>query len=223
MPSIKLLCSILALAAAAQSVQAATLTDADLGNCDVLLGKTRQAAFTKALRAMKQAAETGKPDKVMRYGSLLHNKMACIDERATGSSGYGMVISNEDGSQVEATHPPHASASAMPDLAATLKEAIRTFERVADTEISARVLLGQYYANYNDYLKQPGKGYVYVASVYDTECRPPAHPDDDGRGRCDSLRQDRILYNGMVSPAQRSALEDEAMAWAERYRARQAR
>lgn len=200
------------LAAAAPS-----LSDGDLENCDVLLGRTKQAAFDSTLNMAKSAAASGNADAIMRYGSILHNKMACIDEESTGSSGWSVVMSREDGSETEATHAPHADPARIPALAATLREAIRIFEKVADTKINARILLGKYYADYNDYLKEPGKGYLYAASVYDAECRGARQRNPRSNGRCDSLRHDRILYNSLLRPAQRSALDAQARIWADRY------
>lgn len=199
------------------AVAAAPLSDGDLENCDVLLGRTRQAAFDSTLDMAKSAAASGNADAIMRYGSILHNKVVCIDEESTGSSGWSVVMSREDGSETEATHAPHADPARIPALAATLREAIRIFERVADTEINARVLLGKYYANYNDYLKEPRKGYLYVASVHDAACRGARQHSSRSSGRCDSLRHDRILYNSLLRPAQRSALDAQARMQADRY------
>lgn len=213
------LCAMLIVSISGAATAAPSLVDGDLENCEVLMGRTKQAAFDAALKAAKSAA----PDNAraaMHYGAIMHNKMACIDEESTGSSGWSVVMSSEDGAESEATHPPHADPGTIPALASTLREAIRNFERVADTDISARILLGKYYADYNAYLKQPGKGYLYAASVYSPECRTAKARNPRSNGRCKSLRHDRILYNSLIPPAQRSALDAQAKAWADRYLAR---
>jgi hypothetical protein len=217
----RLFLTTLLLAACAPLAHAAnTVTDTDLENCNVLLGKTKNAAFDRTLKTLKQAAAAGAADDVMRYGAAMHNRLACLNTKYTGDEGWGMVMSNEDGTSVEAKHPPHADPAAHPDLAATLREAIRNFERIADTDLRARTLLGQYYADYDGYLKEAAKGYVYMAGVYSAQCRGVADRDKATQSRCQTLRQDRILYNSLVAPAQRARLDDTATAWADRYLAR---
>lgn len=210
------LCAMLIASSSGAAVAAPSLVDGDLENCEVLMGRTKKAAFDAALKAAKSAAPATAGG-AMHYGAILNNKMACIDEESTGSSGWGVVMSSEDGAESEAIHAPHADPGTIPALASTLGEAIRTYERVADTEINARVLLGKYYADYNAYLKEPGKGYLYAASVYSAECRTAKQRNPRSNGRCDSLRHDRILYNSLIPPAQRSALDAQAKAWADRY------
>jgi hypothetical protein len=215
------LASVILLACASHGALAApALVDGDFENCDVLMGKAKKAAFKSALRSMKQGAEAGDAGESMRYGAVLNNTMACIDEEVTGSSGWGVEMSNADGSVVESSRPTRADPNAHPRLAATLREAIRNYERVAETELDARLLLGKYYSDYHAYLKQPAKGYVYTASVYSAECRPAVRRKAGADDRCQSLRQDRILYNSLLTPAQRSAADGEATAWADRYLAR---
>jgi hypothetical protein len=211
--------AVLAACIAGHAHAAPAMSERDLADCDVLTGKAKKAAFNKELRAMKRASDAGAVEDVMRYGAVLHNKMACINEEVTGSSGWGIVQTDSDGS-TQAIHPPHADPGTHPDMAATLREAIRSFERIADTDIPARVLLAGYYANYNQYLHEPGKGYLYIASVYAEDCMKPGQPARSGNGRCQALRQDRILYNSLLTPAQRARLDVQAASWAEQYRAR---
>ena len=219
----KLLLTTCLLAAAPLAHAATTVSDTDLENCDVLLGRTKKAAFGRTMKTLKDAAAGGDANDIMRYGAALHNRLACLDTKYTGDEGWGMVMSDEDGNNVEAKHPPHADPGAHPDLATALREAVATFERLADTDVRARILLGNYYADYNGYLKQPAKGYVYMAGVYSAECRNVADRGKATKSRCVSLRQDRILYNSLVPLAQRGRLDDEATAWADRYLARKGR
>lgn len=217
----RLFLTTLLLAACAPLAHAASaVTDTDLEDCSVLLGKAKKAAFDRTLKTMKQAAASGDADDVMRYGAAVHNRLACLNTKYTGDEGWGVVMSSADGTSVEAKHPPHADPAVHPDVAATLREAIRNFERIADTDLRARTLLGQYHADYAGYLKQPAQGYVYMASVYSAQCRNVAERDKDTQSRCQTLRQDRILYNGLVAPAQRTRLDDAATVWADRYLAR---
>lgn len=216
----RFLTTLLLAACAPLAHAAGAVTDTDLEDCNVLLGKTKKAAFDRTLKTMQQAASRGDAGDVMRYGAALHNRLACLNTKYTGDEGWGMVMSSEDGSSVEAKHPPHADPAAHPDLAAALRAAVRNFERIADTDLRARTLLGQYHADYAGYLKQPAQGYVYMASVYSAQCRNVADRDKATRSRCQTLRQDRILYNGLVAPAQRAQLDDAATAWADGYLAR---
>ena len=218
-----LLVTLLLAGCASLTHAAAPPSQDDLENCDAPMPKAKKAAVARALKALKQAAASGDPGAVMRYGATMNNRLACIETTYTGDEGWGMVVSDEDGNNAEAKHPPHADPGAHPDMAAALREGVGAFERIADTDLRARIILGQYYADYNGYLKQPAKGYVYMASVYSAECRNVADRDKATKSRCVSLRQDRILYNSLVPLAQRARLDDEATAWADRYLARKNR
>jgi len=198
----------------------APLSDAEMANCDVLMGRAKMGAFDATLRSARTAAASGTVEDVMRYGFILHNKMACINEESTNSTEWGSMLFNEDESKVEVVRPPAADPFDTPELAATLREAVRTFEQVAETEPDARILLGKYYSDYHAFLQKPGKGYVYVAGVYSAECRQANQRRVGSINRCTSLRHDRIVYDSLLPFAQRDRLDVQARAWGDRHLAR---
>jgi len=196
------------------------LSEGDMRECDVLMGRAMPAAFDTVLKSAKAAAATGEAADVMRYGIILHNKMTCINEESMESTAWGSMLFNEDESKVEVIRPPMADPAETPELASTLREAVRTFEQVAETEPDARILLGKYYSDYHDFLRKPRKGYLYVAGVYSAECRNVKQRKARPGNRCMSLRHDRIVYNSLLPFTQRDRLDIQARAWGDRHLAR---
>ena len=191
-----------------------SLRNEDLEDCSVLTGKIKQELFKDYLSKLKDTAMAGDEDDTMTYGSILHNKFVCQVEEITGDLGWTTIV--ETGKKIKISKPPPVDLHKYTEVAATLRESISAFERISESNLNARLLLGKYYADYDDYLKPPATGYEYIAGVYSAECRPGNRVKVE-YDRCKTLHIDLALFNSMLSRDQRTAIHKRVIKWADAF------
>ncbi|WP_137937102.1 hypothetical protein [Chitinivorax sp. B] len=201
---------VAALTMACVSVgHAAALTDADLEDCDVLIGNKKKAAFAKFVADQKKQADAGSIEIAMNYGGLQNNRLVCFEEKILGTSGWGMIVESQGTTQMN-IRPIIEDIDKRPEPLAALWEVIAAYGAIADKHLSARMLAGEYYGRYHKALGEPEKGYWYLTSTYEAEC---GTINKVNKSRCTLLKQHKILFNDLLPPEKRWALDVKAKGW----------
>lgn len=212
-----ILCSV-ALAvgiSAAGNTMAAELTSNDLIDCNVLIGGKNQTEYKKLINRLTRAAENGDIKSGLDLAGILNNRFVCFEDEINGDESWTVTVESAD--RTETTHRPTVkSLKKHPAAYSALQDVVFAYERFAMSSLSARALLGSFYARYHDALNKNEEGYLYIASVYEAECgRQPT--TDLGKSRCRALKQDKMLYLPLLNIDRRNRLDQQAKDWASQY------
>jgi hypothetical protein len=199
------------------NVHAANLTNNDLMDCKVLTGEKKQPQYQKFVKELTQAAVKGDAKSGLNLAGILNNRFICLEEPYLGNESWTMVVESPDKHEVETKHRPTLkNLKQYPATYAALRDAITAYQRIAESSLAARGMLGNYYAHYNDTLAKQEDGYFYLASTYEAECGTP-QASIRKNSRCTMLKQDKMLYLPLLSSTQRESLDQKAKDWAKQY------
>jgi len=207
--------------AVAGHVHAAALTDNDLMDCSVLTGKKKKQQYNAFITQLTQAASKGDINSNLNLAGILNNRFVCLEEEQLGDQPWTVVIEQPGSHEVETTHRPVLkNLKQYPAVYAALLDAIAAYQRISESNLNARMALGNYYAEYHDTLNKNVDGYFYLASVYEAECNSTAQDRAKSKQRCMLLKQDKMLYLPLLDATQRALLDQKAKDWAAKYLAK---
>lgn len=194
---------------------AADLTNKDLIDCNVLVGGKKQTEYKKLVNRLRRAAGDGDIKSGLNLAAILNNRFVCFEDELNGDESWTVTVESAD--RTETTHRPTVkSLKEHPAAYSALQDVVSAYERLAEFSLSARALLGGFYARYHDDLMKNEEGYLYITSAYYAECeRQPT--TDLGKSRCSGLKQDKMLYLPLLNGDQRSRLDQKAKEWATQY------
>ncbi len=205
----------------ASHVQADNLTDKDFIDCRVLTGEKKQAPYKTFVDELTQAAAKGDVESGFNLASLMNNRFVCLEKAHLGKTRWTMTRETPGTQEVETVYrqPTLKNLTQYPEAYAALQDAIAAYQRIAESSLPARLILGTYYADYNDVLGKKEDGYFYLASAYEAECGA-AQANTKKNERCTPLKEKKMLYQPLLSGTEREALDQKAKDWAKQYMAK---
>lgn len=193
------------------------ITSGDLEDCDVLIGKEKAKEIQAYMMRIKIAGEGGDAKLASQYAGILHNRFICHEEIILGDQPWTVTTEKKGVSASQTSFRPTAkNLQNHPDAFQALKQAVEAFSKIAEKDLSARTILGEYYADYSDVLKPSQDGYFYLASAYDSYCRPNfARPES--KSRCTLLKHYKTAYLGLITVEERSQIDQRARLWSDQF------
>ena len=199
------------------------ITDEDLNDCSVLLGKSKNIEFQHYLSSINKLAEGDLNDGVlylnngMHYAYIMHNRFVCNEDEILGEQLWAVTVQNKKGEVIQET--PRKTIPFIqkhPVAFEALKDAVAAHIRIADHDVDAHILLAQYFADYNEALGNSQEGYLLLSEAYEVYCGQEIISDVN-KDRCVMLGQQKLRYQKWVGPEKRDELDQQARVWATAY------
>ncbi len=210
---------ILPFSLASSSAYAAKL---DLEDCDQLLAKPASKELQSLLDKNKKAATNGDQNALILLAGITNNKLACHEEKITGNSGWGVVMSDDKGN-VESKLPSGIKdIKKYPEAWASLQDFLNYANKAGEKDPAYRGMLAQKILTYGhdvpDWLE---RGYEALSGGNQLECVMKKQVGKrDRRFVCQEYRSWLAQYSVRLNQDKRNELDSKALQWAQSYSGR---
>ncbi len=193
------------------------ITSEDLEDCGVLLGKKKVKEFQSFITDVKEQADNGDLEDGINYAGIMHNRFVCREDEILGEQPWETIIENGKGQIVQhTTRKTVPSLKDHPKAFVALKDAVSAYTQIADKDLGSHMILGRYYADYNDVLGYSQEGYLLVSQIYEAICHQKKVTEIN-QGRCKTLDRLKLRYKNLVSQKDRNELDQQATVWAQEF------
>lgn len=201
------------------SVQAANL---DLEDCDQLLAKPAAKELSTLLEKNKKAAATGNPAALRLLAGVANNKLVCHEEKITGNSGWGVVMTDSNGNNESRQATGINEIRKFPEAWNSLQEFLNYAQEAGQKDPAYRGMLAEkvlkYAKDLPDWLE---RGYQALSGGNQLECVMKTQVGQrDRRFVCQHYRSMLAQYSVKLSEAKRQQLDPAAFEWAQNYTAK---
>jgi hypothetical protein len=205
----------LVLAVMGASAHAAEL---ELDDCDILIGKKSNAAYNTWRKQNQKEADAGDRDAIRMRASEAHNRLACHEEKLTGDTGWGMIMTSPDGTSETHLPPGITAIRKHPAAWRTLNQAVQYGHQAGAFDVGQKGAVAELVVRYAaDLPQQLEAAYEDAAGVYEYDCvLKRQFGRRDRAAGCASARTARARLIPLVAAERRQALDAAARLWAER-------
>lgn len=191
----------------------------DLQDCDQLLAKPVSKEIQGLIDKNKKAAAAGNADAQVFLTGFANNKLACQEEKITGNSGWGVVMSDDKGNVESHRATGIKDIKKYPEAWTTLQDFLNYAQQAGQTDPAVRGMLAQKILDYkNDLPEWMARGYEALSGGNQLECVMKKQVGKrDRRFVCQEYRSLLAQYSVSLSEDQRLALDKKALLWAQNY------
>lgn len=194
----------------------------DLEDCDQLLAKPASKELQALLDKNKKAAATGEQNALSLLAGVANNKLVCHEEKITGNSGWGVVMSDDKGNVESQQASGIKEIKKYPEAWASLQDFLNYAYKAGEKDPAYRGMLAQKILSYaNDVPDWLERGYVALSGGNQLECVMKKQIGKRDRGFvCQEYRSWLAQYSVKLSQAKRAELDKTALEWAKNYTAK---
>ncbi|WP_211460513.1 hypothetical protein [Collimonas silvisoli] len=208
--------AFLLLLVSSTSVQAQMklLSDEDLNDCGVMMGKKKAKIFRAALQELR--ASVDEPDKQILYAQIASNRFACFVEEISGNAGWSTTMEAQDGSR-ETISPVVNKLSAHADAVSALKESVKALQAAALFDPVYGIPAVENTLHYQDVLPTDYEGsYVLLANakVIYCEYQRPKGAKQDWSLLCKDAKSLQMQLIPKLDKSRRGELDARSAEWA---------
>lgn len=196
---------------------ASRLSDSDLSDCDVLLGRKKMNVLSTFLDALKNRAIGGEVKFMKDYADILNNRFTCIESEITGNSTWLQYDQDKNG-KITGESSRKIITSIRTNIVAlnALKEAIAAYTAIADKDLGARIVLGDYYLRYREALGDIDEGYKLLSGANIVSCKK-GNIDEADKFGCNLIEYKLHSYQKIIGMEKCGKLDELAEVWSNKY------
>lgn len=198
-------------------VASSSITDSDLTDCEVLLGRNKKNNFIAFLDSLKNKAGNGGVQTKKDYADILQNRFTCIEVEITGNSSWLQYEQDQNG-KITGESPRKIITSIRSNIVAfnALNEVVSAYTAISDKAVGARIVLGDYHLRYRDALGNIEEGYKFLSGANNALCIKKIIDDEDKFG-CNLINYKLEAYKKILGPENCEKLDKQAEVWSSKY------